>query len=294
MDEMDMMLMEHSDKSDPGRSPKANSSYPFGSPGDHSSRKGNALKFHLVTNEKHGGYMLSVSHVRIGHLRSLIIKSGLHLLAPETMCNEILAKASRSKITKQSFDLAIESISPTMKKEKKTSPIWDIITDIFSIFDPDNTGKANAVAVACGLTVLCQGKKSDKLEFAFGMLGRSKNGFLTKADISVYLQSFLSVLLIITVSPVLYSDGIDDSLSTIKGMSCDNTPKTIVRVVKAGAQWAADLAFADIRPSGVSKNISMSFDDFASWYTVSGYSSIPWLELLDLHKWLLESNAHVE
>lgn len=290
MDEMDIMLMDHSDKSDIAPSPKANSAYSFGSPADH--RKGNALKFHLVTNEKHGGYMLSMSHMRIGHFRSLILESGLHLLDPETMCNEILAKASRSKISKQSFDLAMESLSPNLKDEEKTRPIWDIITDIFSVFDPDNTGRANAVAVACGLTVLCQGKKSDKLEFAFGMLGRSKHGFLSKADVTVYLQSFLSVLLTISVSPVLHSDGIDDSLSTIKGKPCDSSPRAIVRAVKAGAHWAADLAFADIRPSGSSKNISMSFDDFASWYTVSGYSSIPWLELLDLHKWLLQSNKN--
>lgn len=234
--------------------------------------------------------MLSMSHVRIGHLKSLLLDSGLHLIDPEKMCNEILSKASRSKITKQSFDMAMESCSPSLKNKEKTTPIWDIITDIFSVFDPDSTGRANAAAVACGLTVLCLGKKSDKLEFAFGMLGRSKEGFLSKADMAVFFQAFLSVLLTIIASPVLHSDGVDDALTTIKGKPCDNTPKAIVRAVKAGAQWATDLAFADIRPSGSSKNVSMSFDDFASWYTASGYSSIPWLELLDLHKWLLQSD----
>ena len=289
MDEMDMMLMDQSDKNYAAPSPNVSNAF-FGSPADHSPRKGNALKFHLVTNEKHGGYMLSMSSVRIGHFRSLILESGLHLVDPERMCNEILSKSSRTKISKQSFDLAMESLSPILKKAEKTSPIWDIITDIFSVFDPDGTGRANAVAVACGLTVLCLGKKSDKLEFAFTILGRNKQGFLSKADIAVFLQSFLSVLLTIIASPVLQSDGVDDSLSTIKGKPCDNAPKTIVRAVKAGAQWATDLAFVDIRPSGSTKTVSMSFDDFASWYTASGYSSIPWLELLDLHKWLLQSD----
>ncbi len=284
-----MMLMEHSDKSYAVPSPHMNNLY-FGSPSDHSSLKGNTLKFHMVTNEKHGGYMLSMSHVRISHFRSLILQSGLNLLDPETMCNEILSKASRSKITKLSFDLAMEALSPNLKKEEKTMPIWDIITDIFSVFDPDSTGRANAVAVACGLTVLSQGKKSDKLEFAFGVLGQSKQGLLSKADLTVFLQSFLSVLLTIIASPVLHSNGVDDTLSTIKGKPCDNAPKTIVRAVKAGAQWATDHAFADVRPNGTSKNLSMSFDDFASWYTATGYSSIPWLELLDLHKWLLQSD----
>jgi hypothetical protein len=31
----------------------------------------------------------------------------------------------------------------------------------------------------------------------------------------------------------------------------------------------------------------LNFDDFADWYTTKGYSCIPWLELLDLRKWVI-------
>merc|ERR1711981_644812 len=33
----------------------------------------------------------------------------------------------------------------------------------------------------------------------------------------------------------------------------------------------------------------ISFEEFAAWYTDGGYTLIPWLELLDLKKWVLGS-----
>ena len=32
------------------------------------------------------------------------------------------------------------------------------------------------------------------------------------------------------------------------------------------------------------------FDDFAQWYTDGGYEVAPWLELLDLSKWVLSKS----
>ena len=240
--------------------------------------------------------MLSVSTTRIAHLRRIIIESGFHTLAAETVCNAILSKASRSKISKQSFDLALKSLIPGLSGKKRPSEdmktFSSLLSEVFAAFDPGNTGRARAIEVACGFTVLCRGKKSDKLEFAFEVLDRNKKGRLSKIDTANYLQSFLTVLLSVAISPLLDSDRSDDTLTTIKGGGhCELSPKILSRAVKAGAEWASELAFSSLRDHNPNDaaGTAMTFDDFAAWYTTAGYSSIPWLELLDLHKWVLAS-----
>ena len=64
------------------------------------------------------------------------------------------------------------------------------------------------------------------------------------------------------------------------GKPCDH-PNVAARAADAGSAWAAGQAFK------ASAGESLNFDDFADWYTSKGYSSIPWLELLDLRKWVV-------
>lgn len=284
-----MILMQNShDRED---FPKITKSFSYGahSPRQHppsqSHRRGNPLKFHLNTTEDHGGYQLSVSQARIRHFRRILEASGLHEVDSETACNKILS-SGRSKLTRKEFDAALRSILPTSNHDRKTDrSISDIFSSIFAAFDSKGTGQVNALEVACGFTVLCRGKKSDKLEFAFEVLDKNKRGRLSQTDMASYLQSFLSVLLSIAFSPTLENDPADDSLTTITGTRCDRNTPTLIRAVKAGADWAASLAFRDFDRSKQAP--TMSFDDFADWYTSVGYSSIPWLELLDLQKWAM-------
>lgn len=256
-----------------------------------SKRPGNPLKFHLNTTDDHGGYMLSLSQARIRHFRHILEASGLHNISSETACNHILSKGSRSMITKKEFDSATRSMLPSSGHDRHTERlISDVFSGIFAAFDREGTGEASALEVACGFTVLCQGKKSDKLEFAFEVLDKNKRGHLSTTDMASYLQSFLSVLLSIAFSPSLDSDPADDTIATMNGWRCDRTTSTLIQAAKGGADWAASLAFSDFERNK-KQAPSMSFDDFADWYTAVGYSSIPWLELLDLQKWAMTSET---
>lgn len=247
------------------------------------------LKFHLNTEEEHGGYILSMSHKRIRHLRHILEKSSLHKLEPESVCNKVLSKASKSKnpkLHKDSFDAAVAAILSKVNEDLVNNPaLVELLRGIFSSFDRERSGKTSAMEVACGLTVLCSGKKSDKLEFAFEVLDKRKKGHLNKADMTSYLRAFLTVLLSIAFSPYLDADARSDSLTTLKGYNCDASPATLTKAADAGAKWAASMAFHSLRGSQ-EETPQMSFDEFAEWYTTSGYSSIPWLELLDLRKWV--------
>jgi hypothetical protein len=265
-------------------------------PTSSSNRNINPLKFHLVTNDEHGGYMLSLSPTRINHFRRLLESSGIYNLDAETACNLILCKGA--KLSKKCFDscmqgLLTSSCPGTPIDEYTKTSLIGLFNSMFDAFDCDASGEVSAIQVACGFTVLCRGKKSDKLEFAFEVLDKKKRGRLSRNDMSNYMQSFLTVLLSIAFSTSLDNDPLDDKLSIMTGSSCERSIPMLIRVVQAGADWATSLAFRDFKGIQSDQRLAMSFDDFASWYTRAGYSSIPWLELLDLQKWAMVLDATV-
>lgn len=252
-----------------------------------SPESGNPLKFHLNTDDPHGGFILSLSKVRIAHFRDVLSQSKLHLVETEEACNKILSKGPNSMLSKEEFNKAVESILPTNGLEEQTRQILsDIFNNMFAGFDRENKDLASAIEIACGFTVLCRGKKSEKLEFAFEVLDKNKHCRLTKDDITDYLRSFLVGLLSIAFARSLNSDPSDDNLSTTNGLQCERTTASLKNSASEGARWASSLAFADHQLKNP-KSTAMSFDDFADWYTSAGYSSIPWLELLDLQKWAM-------
>lgn len=300
MDEMDMMIMETT-SADPDEL-KISKSFSYSSPSQLATPSStvhpldNPLKFHLVTTDEHGGYMLSVSPVRISHFRRILEASGLHALEAEVACNLILNKCTKSKLSRKAFDSAMKgllsaSLDGNILDEQTEQSLEGVFNSIFEAFDHEMVGSVNAIEVACGFTVLCRGKKSDKLEFAFEVLDKKKRGRLSRTDMSNYLQSFLTVLLTVAFSPSLENDSSLDILSTMTGAVCERSTTMLVRSVRAGASWAASLAFRDFESGRNEERKTMSFDDFASWYTRVGYSSIPWLELLDLQKWAMVSDV---
>jgi Ca2+-binding EF-hand superfamily protein len=295
IDEMDLLLMQPTqDKENDAELSKLSRSFSY-SPGAGKSRfeaapkASTSLKFHLITEDDNGGYVVSVSQKRIQHLRSLLTQSGLCHLDVEQVCKKILGKSHRDEksggyvMSKEEFDSAMRGIvsSQGLNIESQRA-LSAILSEIFTAFDYDGTGQINATEVACGFTVFCKGKKSDKLEYAFDVLDRARKGKLSQADTAKYLRSFLTVLLNVVSTSSLDSDQ-DDVMSTTSGMRCDRTMSTVARAVEAGSSWAASQAFRGQRAS----RVTLCFDEFAEWYTQVGYGNIPWLELLDLHKWVI-------
>jgi Ca2+-binding EF-hand superfamily protein len=295
IDEMDLLLMQPSqDKENDVDLNKLASSLSY-SPGgrkprvDSNTKTSNSLKFHLVTEDDNGGYVVSVSQKRIRHLRHLLTESGLSTLDSEEACKHILAKSHRDDksskyvMTKEDFDSAMrEVISSRNLSIDSQRALSAILSEIFTAFDYGGIGQVNATEVACGFTVFCQGKKSDKLEYAFEVLDRDRRGKLSQSDTAKYLRSFLTVLLNVVSTTSLDSDQ-DDIMSTTSGLRCERTMSTVARAVEAGSSWAASQAFRSRRGN----RDTLCFDEFAEWYTHVGYSNIPWLELLDLHKWVI-------
>jgi hypothetical protein len=311
IDEMDIMLMQapSQDKENDGKRPSLrllspNSRVPYQS----NARPDNSFKFHVITYEEHGGYMLSVSQRRVSHLGHILTESGLYQIDAEEASRSILSRAISSKstngrskgnneeliLTKDGFDSAMRHVISLVRgKANMTLDTQGVLSEllvwIFNAFDRSDTGKASAVEIACGLMVLCSGRKSDKLECGFELLDSDRDGKLSRREMSNYLKSFLTVLLSVVSAPCLDSDPTEDSFSYLKGGPCDQESSTITGASCRGSDWATGEAFGAASKAG-GDDEAMTFDSFAEWYTSVGYTSIPWLELLDLRKWVFTSS----
>jgi len=258
-----------------------------------------SLKFHLATSDDHGGYSLSISQIRVRHLKRLLVESNLCKINIESAARTIMDYAavrgsggrpdrSSPRLTKEGFDSAMRSViakrpGTNNMSEETQRELSDLLTAIFSAYDFLHTGEVNAAELACGFTGLCDGKKSDKLEYAFELLDEDKDGHMTRHDMTRYLRSFLTVLLTISATPWLDRDENEDMISTLSGRRRDES--IVAEAAEGGAQWATSQAFKG--DGGKTDHERITFDDFADWYTTIGYGSIPWLELLDLRKWVL-------
>uniref|UniRef100_A0A7S0GCY2 EF-hand domain-containing protein n=2 Tax=Proboscia inermis TaxID=420281 RepID=A0A7S0GCY2_9STRA len=150
----------------------------------------------------------------------------------------------------------------------------DLLSSIFFAFVRDKSSRVVALELASGFTVLCGGRKSDKLEFAFDLIDDDKDGRLSRRGLWKYLRSFLTVLM------------------SISSASANMTEGHIYSAIDSASTWATAQVFGAEQDKGLGNNDNSSkrsvcFDDFAEWYTQGGYGSIPWLELLDLKKWVL-------
>ena len=260
-------------------------------------KPGHSLRFHLVTSHKHGGYKLCVTPTRVRHLRHVLTQSGLCRIGVESACDIILKKASPLKgapkrrkyvLDRDDFDSAIRDILARVGPgggsgmSVDTQRVFsEVMASIFAAFDHSGTGKVDAGELASGFTVLCSGKKSDKLEHGFEVLDNNKKGQLPRSEVKVYIRSFLTVLLSVACSKHLESDTDEQGMSFVDGSPCSQDLPELGKAAEAGSEWAASQALASVTAK------TMNFDDFAEWYTKKGYSSIPWLELLDLRKWVL-------
>ncbi len=247
-----------------------------------------ALKFQLFTNESNA-YTISISPQRVQLLRHLVIKSNLCNITIKTACEKILEGDNAKQITRDRFNSAMNSI--VGEKMKTQNALQDIFAAIFNAFDFNKLGKADATELACGLTVLCGGRKSDKLEYAFELLDKKKRGLVSRFQMVRYLQSFLLVLLNIS-SCTIGTTKAENILIDSEGRDATGS-MALAKVICGASSWATEEIFKatpDYKKEIKEGTEHIDFDNFADWYTKGGYNRIAWLELLDLKKWVLSDD----
>ena len=240
------------------------------------------LKFHLLTNDPHRGYMISITPNQVDLLNRIVTRTGLCQTEAPAICNFIMVDSKSRKLvnlTKKSYDNAMQRIFthafrtlPGAVSESTKQELSTFSEDLFTWFDRSGNKKIRALEFACGFTVLCGGSKSDKLEHIFELLDQDNDSLVTKQEIILFVQSFLVILM-----------GVSSSFTHLDGTPTGTDPASVARAINAGAEWATSQVFDALKP----RDDKLCFDDFADWYTKGGYQSIPWLELLDLRKWVL-------
>jgi Ca2+-binding EF-hand superfamily protein len=245
------------------------------------------LKFQLFTNESNA-YTVSINPKRVLLLKHLVIESNLCNIAISSACSTILGDDNGRQISRDRFDSAMHNVinDSIMSKESRTL-LSDLLTAVFNAFDFNKLGKADATELACGLTVLCGGRKSDKLEYAFELLDKEKKGTVSRFQMVRYLQSFLLVLLNIS-SCSLGQEPSEDILHNQEGEKAEGSI-ALQKVICSASSWATEEIFKATQSKREIKEGTehIDFDNFADWYTGGGYNRIAWLELLDLKKWVL-------
>jgi len=231
---------------------------------------------------------LSVSKNRVQLLKTMILESGINETDISTLCSRILAEKKSASISRTRFDSAInsalgsriDSLPPRNKENFKS-----FLGSIYGTFVTKKGGWANANDLACGFIVLCKGRKSEKLEYAFEMLDTEKKGWITGSQMFSFLKSFLTVLIHIS-SCELGDQPPEIAVSCIDEIGNAIPEKDVVSQVSL---WATEQVFKALSDSGNKsfKNTAINFDNFADWYTNGGYTNMSWLELLDLEKWIL-------
>ena len=259
----------------------------------------NSLNFHLITHEKHNGYMISISQRRVRLLKHLVMESDLFKIEPSVACDRIISRVSNGRrhasgiISKDKFDAAMRSVIATSDSKHNMSTdtqrlLSDLLSYIFKAFHSSgDTGGVDTREIACGFTVLCGGRKSDKLEYAFELMDKDNDGLLSRSDMVRYLFSFLTVLLSISSCPI-GREPKEQILLSIEGSPINLEENDLARLIHEGSTWATAQVFNSSNNRKIKDGHEyLNFDDFADWYTKGGYTSIPWLELLDLRKWVL-------
>ena len=245
----------------------------------------NALKFNLLTSDQFGGYMVSIGPSQVQLLRRIVIETGLYRIDAAIICRLIIydSKSRRhGSLTKKGFETALKRVfDHTFKTllapaSSSTQQELAVFTDkLYNLLvSPTPPNKVNSVALACAFAVLCGGRKSDKLELMFELLDENKDTLVSREEIGKFIKSFLIILM-----------SVSSSFTHLYGGACSNDDAAIAAAIDSGSEWATSQVFDALKP----EKGMVCFDDFADWYTKGGYQSMPWLELLDLKKWVITS-----
>ena len=249
-----------------------------------------------------GAFHIDITEENLVMLRQLVTRTGFASLTPQHVESVILkhSRCERRKygdtvyvISRQQFNKFIRDVVPK-DASKNFDPneienFSNYFTNFFTCFDYNwsdlKKDEVNAKELMVGFSFLCAGNKSSKLAAAYDMLDVDKNGYLTQRGLMQYLRAYLTMLAGIS----LLSSNKKTTTQIRKQLMSAKRNEAFL-AVENGAKWTLGHFFrafeAEHARSGSTRNNAVAFEDFAKWYTEGGYAVAPWLELLDLQKFL--------
>jgi hypothetical protein len=232
--------------------------------------------------------LVTISEDNLYALRELVQQTHLVQRSAPDICKLMLRGGSMRStqngkellvLRKEEFRRVIRSVIPENSFAQLSTAerelFMEYFEEFFAWFQGAKTGlhqdEVDLKEFAVGFCFFCAGNKSAKLATGFELLDSKHRGYLTEEQLSRYLQSYLTML--VGMSLLRPANKPPRRLSSGKR-------KTMRSAIEHGSKWTLGHF---LRSSGNTKN-EYTFESFASWYSAGGYNTAPWLELLDLNK----------
>jgi len=130
----------------------------------------------------------------MGNAHPTLRKEEVEILSQQTHFDQKELKAMYKEFTRDTPSGIIGKAA--FKDVMKQMGIADeLLQDlIFGVFDNNKDGNINFKEFVCALSVMTRGNPDEKLGFAFSMYDLDGNGFITKDEMAIIIQSFYKLV----------------------------------------------------------------------------------------------------
>ena len=201
---------------------------------------------------------------RVLNLASL---SGLHSLDAHLLRDMLFSFSTPSgELSPSGFLNFINEIMPreTAMRDAERDAVARALFHVYYVFEESGNirgpaGLVDTRSLVAGLSLLCMGSKSSKLGVGFSLYSEdgSSSGALYIDDLRKLLESYLLSLQALDVLPKTEQGSLAEPVASI------------LALVMGGMEDAG-----------------INFVSFGKWYNHTGCHYAPWIELLNLNKWL--------
>tara|TARA_B100000795_G_scaffold182565_1_gene138363 strand:- start:67 stop:1458 length:1392 start_codon:yes stop_codon:yes gene_type:complete len=125
------------------------------------------------------------------------------------------------------------------------SQLSSLLIRLFSLFDTDGNGQVDFSELASGISVLCGGTSTTKVQEAFGLFDFNADGFISLTEFTTYLASVFKTMFMLQPETQAEIGASPEELAKVTAEEC--------------------FAEADINLDG-----RLSFNEFSKWFMSSG------------------------
>eukprot|EP00397_Hematodinium_sp_SG-2012_P017943 GEMP01018359.1.p1 GENE.GEMP01018359.1~~GEMP01018359.1.p1 ORF type:complete len:365 (+),score=92.45 GEMP01018359.1:1318-2412(+) len=175
-------------------------------------------------------------------LKDLRHASGLNCIPVAAGLVAFKKAAQGSQLSKEQF---LASYQKLLLDAGAALPQQDTQNKCFALFDRDGNGVVDMMELVCGISLLCQGTKEDKISAVFDVFDENRDGFISMDEMFKFLTSVFKVVLTPSMHQKMKEMGVDaetaEDLASVTSLEC--------------------FKLADLNGDG-----KLSLDEFKSWF----------------------------